>query len=228
MWKTREGKEPPPQFWADFVATTNLIFPGASLQKETLTTLYRLAVDEWREGRPVHVVVRQLCSCDGSTVVPSQAAEQRLGRTRGIARPPERARRGEVFGVDELRDPAVLGRLVGRQALIEARLTKARARKQTPQRQEEISRLEADARDVAAQIEAARQAAVWSRSRSRAKQKKEPEPPRRTRPARKRKEPVQEAPPSLPPMPPQASTDQPPVFDDDIAADIMDDLARKA
>lgn len=231
MWKSREGKDPPPQFWADFVAATNVVFPAATLGKETLVALYRLAVDEWRAGRQVHVIVRQLCSCDGSTVVPSPAAERRLGKTRGIARPPEKARRGDIFGIDEIRDPAALGRLLGKQALNDARLTKARAKKQTPERQGEIKRLEAEQRDLVAQIDAARSSAFWSRNRPRTgRPKEEPAEPPRPRRARRSpaKETKQEAPPALPPLPPQATTEQAPGFDEDIAADIINALARKA
>lgn len=164
MWKSREGQSPPPNFWADFVANVNVLFPGAALDRSTLDELYRLVVDEWRNGTQVHLIVRQLCSCDGQSVVPSEGARRRLGRKRGIARAPEGAVAGQVFGVEELRDPAPLARLLARKAMIEARIRSEASKKASEKRQQTIEALRSQRADVIRALTAQQERSYWSRS----------------------------------------------------------------
>lgn len=129
VWAKRDGIYPPPDFWADFLANVDALFPGASLDHEVLRDLYALVVDEWRNGRQVNLIVRQLCACgDGNTIEPSEGAKRRLEKKCGLARAPEGAEPGEVFEIDELREAGVLGKLKAKLALVDARLGNPKAR----------------------------------------------------------------------------------------------------
>lgn len=150
------GESPSPAFWADFLANLNAIYPGAILEKKVLDELYGLVVDEWRNGRQVHVIIRQLCSCDdGRTVTPSKGAALRLEKHRGLARPPETAQRGDVFGLDQLRDAGTVGRLAAKLSMVDARL------RQNPRSSKEAQLLQQRS-ELERQIEAARESAYWS------------------------------------------------------------------
>ena len=235
MWKTRETSDPPPNFWADFVANVNVLFPGATLDKKTLDELHRLVVDEWRNGTQVHLIVRQLCSCDGATVVPSKGARMRLGRKRGIARAPEGAVAGQVFGVDELRDPAPLARLIAQQAMIEARIRSESGKKSTAKRQQTIDALRTQRTDVMGAIVQMRDSAYWSRKTDRGRDDQEsprdeplPEPkiaapPKKPR-ARKKKAAEQVG--AQQSLPISAAVLDP--LDDDIAEDLVNEIAKRS
>lgn len=239
MWKSRENLSPPPNFWADFVANVNVLFPGATLDKATLDDLHRLVVDEWRNGTQVHLIVRQLCSCDGQTVVPSEGARRRLGRKRGIARAPQGAVAGQVFGVEDLRDPAPLARLIAQQAMIEARLRSESGKKQTEKRQRAIEALRTERSEVMAQISERRGQAYWSRQPEPSApdlDDSEPAPPvedeppappkkRKPRAPRKQADTLPPTPPSQPPALPPVSLDP---LDDDIAEDMVNEIARRS
>lgn len=162
MWKSREGQEPPPSFWADFVANVNALFPGANLDKPTLSELYSLVVDEWRNGTQLHLIVRQLCSCDGNTVVPSEGARLRLGKHRGLARAPLEATPGQAFGLAELRDPAPLARLIARKALVSARVRSETQKRPTQQREDRLKSLRQELAELTTQEADYRRDAYWT------------------------------------------------------------------
>lgn len=227
-WKTREGLLPPPTYWADFVAATNLTFPGATLSAETLRTLYDLAVDEWRQGRQVHLVVRQLCSCDGRNVVPSPAATARLSKVRGIARPPGTAERGSVFGLDELREPAAVGKLLAKEALLRARIDRERRKKSTPDRDQTIAQAAAELEQVHGQLAAARESLRWKPARlPPPPDVPEAPPPQDAPPKAKRGRRTKKIPASEPVQIPTA-TDEDRGLDDDIADELINELAKRA
>lgn len=233
MWKTREGLEPPPNFWADFVATVNRVFPGATLSKDTLDELYRLVVDEWRNGIQIHLIVRQLCSCDGASVVPSPAAQQRLAKRRGVARPPEDAVRGQVFGLDDLRDPAPLARLIARAAMLSARIRSEQRKKQTAKRDEILHGLNAELIEITETLRAARETAYWSRPVQQIElppvevidEPPKSPPKRRGRPPRKT---PKEGPKGKAADAAARKDPEPQALDDDISDDLVNELARRA
>lgn len=111
MLKSREGKQPNPRFWADFVAILTQLYPDATLDQSTLDSLYELVLEQWRNGVQSHLIARQLCSCDGRQILPSPAAQAHLMRFRGLARPPEGATPGQAFGPASLRPPAAVARI---------------------------------------------------------------------------------------------------------------------
>lgn len=122
-WRKRVGLEPPPNFWADFLANVSVVFPRAVLSDSELRKIYTLVVDEWREGVALHSIVRQLCSCDdGVNVSASPGALARLGRHRGVARAPIGAVRGEVFDLGRLRDSKAVGDALAKLHLVAARI----------------------------------------------------------------------------------------------------------
>lgn len=157
VWAKRDGVAPPPDFWADFLANVDALFPGASLDERVLKDLYGLVVDEWRDGRQVNVIVRQLCACDGTTVEPSEGAKRRLQKKRGLAKAPEDAERGEIFGIDELREAGILGKLSAKLAVIDARLRNPRVR---PAMRERYVR---ERGDLVQAIQTSRKQAYWTK-----------------------------------------------------------------
>ena len=65
---------------------------------------------EWRNGQTARGAAKSLCSCmAGKTVQPSPASAVMMPK--GAVRPPKGAARGQVFGVDELREPGRLAKL---------------------------------------------------------------------------------------------------------------------
>lgn len=237
MWKSREGMSPPPTFWADFVATVNHLFPGATLDKSTLDELYDLVVDEWRNGTAVHLIARQLCSCDGHTVHPSEGARRRLGRMRGIARPPEGAVPGQVFSLAELRDAAPLARLLAQQALVDARIRSESGKRSTDKRNEKLERLRSQRAEIALQLTERRQNSVWAKQAHSAEpvvQAPEEErapasvaSPKEAKP--KRRKPKEAQPRSVDESrTPDAIPPGIDPLDDDIAEDLINEIARRS
>lgn len=125
MRKSRENQPLPKDFWANFVATVAQVYPDARLDRASIGDLYQLAEEEWRNGRQLHVIVREVCSCDGKKVYPSEGARQRLSRQPPLARAALDVAEGEVFGIDQLRDPAALARLKRRWAMLTAKIARA-------------------------------------------------------------------------------------------------------
>jgi hypothetical protein len=150
VWKTRIDQDPPPNFWADFLANVDVVYPNAKLSDTELRKIYQLVVDEWREGVQLHSIVRQLCSCDdGRTVTASPAAMQRLGKHRKVALPPQGAKRGDVFGLADLRETKVLADLWSRLSMVEAKIRAGdKTASLAKQRQELADRFERAQKDA--------------------------------------------------------------------------------
>lgn len=124
MRASRLDKPLPKEFFANFLAAVASVYPDARLDRESISELYQLAADEWRNGRQLHVIVREVCSCDGKTVYPSAAASQKLSRQNRLARAPQEVKDGEPFGIDQLRDSNAVERLKARIAQLEARISR--------------------------------------------------------------------------------------------------------
>jgi len=108
-WKSREGVEPPPQFFADAIAYLRRAYPGASLGREVILQLRPHLVGQWRIGQSGPKAAAATCSCDGTRITPSPASQVDLPRL--VARPPKGASRSDVFGVDDLREVGRLPKL---------------------------------------------------------------------------------------------------------------------
>lgn len=225
-WRARVEKKIPPNFWADFVAAVNVVYPGATLDQPTLEQLYDLALDEWRNGTQIHLIVRQLCSCDGKRIVPSEAARIRLPKRRRIAQPPIGAQPGDIFGVEDLRDSTPVSRLLARQAVAQARLERERQK-----RKPDAKRVQAFA-ETLAQIEdelaTARDRAYWKRRltdevrpvTAQPRKRKERKVPKRLS---KKDESAQRKLPSV-----DRDVAEEPILDDDITDELINELAAKS
>jgi hypothetical protein len=138
----------------------NTIYPQATLDEPTKAELYQLVWEEWQNGIQNHQIVKQICSCEKSQVVPSEAARQRLTRHRGIARPPIGAAPGEVFGLESLRDSTPISRLMAKLAVLEARLDREYQKKKVDNLM--VLQLKRDHEKLTTELAAARDAAYWS------------------------------------------------------------------
>lgn len=91
---------PPKQWMADLLAyleQAHSILPT----REVVEKLYAIIVQQWREGATVREVGKATCSCQKGQIVPSPAALVQLKR--GELKPPRSAKRGDLFGFEELR-----------------------------------------------------------------------------------------------------------------------------
>jgi len=108
-WKSREDKEPPPQFFADVVAYLHRSYPNAMLSRALMQELRPFLIAEWRSGQTAHDAAKATCACDGREIVPSPATSVFIPKK--SVRPPQGATRGMVYGLDELREPSRLAKL---------------------------------------------------------------------------------------------------------------------
>src|SRR5262245_29110515 len=109
VWKSREDKEPPPQYFADVVAYLHRAYPGALLSRVRMEELKPFLLAEWRSGQTAHDAAKATCACDGREIVPSPATGVLLPKR--AVRPPLGATRGSVYGLEELREPSRLAKL---------------------------------------------------------------------------------------------------------------------
>lgn len=108
-WKSRIGVDPPVQFFAEVIAYLNKAFPGARLNRETVRQLRPYLVSQWRLGQNASKAASATCSCDGINIVPSPASQVDLPRRAALA--PKGAKREDVFGLEDLREPGALPRI---------------------------------------------------------------------------------------------------------------------
>ena len=100
VWKLREGKAPPKEWMADLLTYLERAH-GVAPTRDVVEKLYAIIVQQWREGATVREVGKATCSCQKGQIVPSPASLVQLKR--GELRPPRGAKRGDLFGFDELR-----------------------------------------------------------------------------------------------------------------------------
>ena len=100
VWKLREGKVPSKQWMADLLAYLERAH-GILPTREVVEKLYALIVQQWREGATAREVGKATCSCQKGQIAPSPAALVQLKR--GELKPPRSAKRGDLFGFEELR-----------------------------------------------------------------------------------------------------------------------------
>lgn len=108
-WKSRADKLPPPSYFSTIVAHLQATYKGARISREMMMTLRPFFIEAWRNGRTAEAAAQMTCSCNGHEVVPSPVIGVHIAK--GSVRPPKGAVRGDVFGADELRQPAKLERL---------------------------------------------------------------------------------------------------------------------
>lgn len=117
-WKSRENTSPPPQFFADVIGYLRKAFPSATLTRDAITQLAPYLVAEWQNGQSARNVAKATCACDGQRITVSPAAQVQVPRRAVL--PPADAKRGTLFGIDEVRERRDIGKLRA-QAAVEER-----------------------------------------------------------------------------------------------------------
>lgn len=112
---TRETK---PQQLTNLIAAIYQVYPGANLDPDSIAEIMPLIREELARGRSVGQVVRQLCSCDGKKVFPSEGARRRIGRVGKLA---VSAVTDRLPTKGELQEPATLLKLRQQLAKIKKR-----------------------------------------------------------------------------------------------------------
>lgn len=130
-WKSRVGVEPPTEFFSEALAYLANAFPRAMLDRETVRSLRPFLVKQWRIGQNGGKAAAATCACDGTRIVPSPGSQVTLP-SRAL-KPPLKAMRGDVFGVDDLRE-------IG--SLRNAKLAAEVADRQVEYYKSEVTRLE--------------------------------------------------------------------------------------
>jgi len=156
---SRLNQYPPPMWWAELEAALAGRFPGIRWTRKTLAELEPYFVAEWRMGQRAKHAARTVCSCDGQQITLNPEIEV------PAKRPPKGAKRGEIFGADELRDPARTERLKNLKAQLQT--VQISLRKADKKQTEKLGR---EAARITAQIERA--------------ENPPPKPPRKARSAR--------------------------------------------
>ena len=128
MWKSRIDKEPSPQFFADVVAYLSRAYPQAQLTRQRMTEMKPFLLAEWRNGQSAQDAAKATCACDGVNIVRSPATYIALEKRSVL--PPKGAVRGDVFGVEDLREPRQKAKL-----LFQVALAAERARQESEPRQ---------------------------------------------------------------------------------------------
>jgi hypothetical protein len=115
MWKSRIDKEPSPQFFADVVAYLSRAYPQAQLTRQRMKEMKPFLLAEWRNGQSAQDAAKATCACDGVNIVRSPATYIALEKRSVL--PPKGAVRGDVFGVEDLREPRQKAKLLFQVAL---------------------------------------------------------------------------------------------------------------
>lgn len=95
--KSRQGREAPVAWVARFAVAARDLFPNANLGRETVARLLPSVTRLWREGISPEIAARTLCRCNGRDIVPNPDV------TPAAVRGPRGAKRGEPFGVEDVR-----------------------------------------------------------------------------------------------------------------------------
>ena len=125
VWKSREGKLPPASFLAGIIPYLQGAYPGATISREVMEALHPYFIEAWRNGKGIEATAQTTCSCDGRQIVPSPVIGVHIAK--GTVRPPRGAQRGDVFGAEELREPAPVERLQKRLQRITSEQEKIKA-----------------------------------------------------------------------------------------------------
>lgn len=106
MLKSREGKQPPANYYAAILGYLIRAYPDAELTPSLLAQLKPAWDQMWLMGRPAEVVAKTTCSCDGKHITLSPVLPYQLPR--GAVRAPAGTPRGSVVMPSALRESAGL------------------------------------------------------------------------------------------------------------------------
>lgn len=111
VWKTREGKNPPGNWYAQVIGHLVQSYPAAQLDAAELTAqLQPIWNEQWRNGKNAQTVAATTCSCDGGrTIQPSPGVK--ISLPRGSVRGPTKLPRGVIPDPAALRESLDLEKL---------------------------------------------------------------------------------------------------------------------
>lgn len=216
VWKSREGKLPPASFLAGIIPYLQGAYPGATISREVMEALHPYFIEAWRNGKGIEATAQTTCSCDGKQIVPSPVIGIRIAK--GTVRPPRGAQRGDVFGAEELREPAPVERLQKRLQRINSEQEKIKevetrwdqrartARKETTRSEAQQKQSQAVSRYAGLMREAQSIEAEIRRLRTELSRPRRIEAPAEREPAIR----VPQLPPAPPPAPPPTPPPSPP------------------
>lgn len=107
----REGQEPPPVYLARVLAELRRRFPGAELGARAVDQLRAHITKQWQVSQSAARAAQTLHSCDGETLTTGPPIDAEAPAVRA----PAGARRGQSFGVEEVR-PALPPRPAAKRA----------------------------------------------------------------------------------------------------------------
>lgn len=104
-WKSRIGKLPPANFYAQIMTYLSQAYPQAEISQRTMSVLKPLWDRLWLDGRSADIVAKTTCSCDGKSITASPAID--LAKLpRGAVRAPTKTDRGQLFDPERMRESA--------------------------------------------------------------------------------------------------------------------------
>ena len=106
MLKSREGKQPPANYYAAILGYLIRAYPNAELTPSLLAQLKPAWDQMWLQGRPADLAAKTTCSCDGKHITLSPAFPFHLPR--GAVRAPAGTPRGSLVMPGALRESAGL------------------------------------------------------------------------------------------------------------------------
>lgn len=104
-WKSRIGKLPPANFYAQIMTYLSQAYPQAEISQRTMGVLKPLWDRLWLDGRSADIVAKTTCSCDGKSITASPAIDL-TKLPRGAVRAPTKTDRGQLFDPERMRESA--------------------------------------------------------------------------------------------------------------------------
>lgn len=123
VWKSREGRLPAANYYAQIAAYLAQAYPNAKITKGQLDALKPVWDRLWQEGKSADIVAKTTCSCDGKHITASPAAGlERLPK--GAVRAPTGVERGQLFDPADLRGSTEVERASRERKRLEAQIEK--------------------------------------------------------------------------------------------------------
>lgn len=126
--KSREGKLPPANYYAQIFGHLTQAYPAAQITPATMASLKPAWDMLWQAGRPADVVAKTTCSCDGKHITLSPAFAVTLPK--GAYRGPKGAERGALFDPASMRESAPVERTRRSYERVEAEIQRAQSKVQ--------------------------------------------------------------------------------------------------
>lgn len=222
-WKSRIGKLPPANYYAQIMAYLAMAYPEAEISQRTMSVLKPVWDSLWLDGRSADIVAKTTCSCDGRSITASPAIE--LAKLpRGAVRAPTKTDRGQLFEPARMRESveaekakrqarqleAQIGRITTRATRLSSRAERARSDTarapvlaELEKRRQELARKQAEAAQIAERLAELRKQIgkvgvqlIQEEKAERKAEKEEtaPKPPKQPKPPKAPKPPKEEKP----------------------------------